>query len=138
MNINNIFKNFETVEPILPTEIIYINKENPLFWVGMFRKILYNQRILSFKLLKILKEDQNSVDEIDILNFGEYVAYNKAYNYIYKVKLYNHYHQEILSKCINIGLLTEVKTSILYFKRFEEYEKCLHLFEIKNFIESFF
>ena len=34
-------------------------------------------------------------------------------------------------------LIYNLEQSILYFEKNEEYEKCAHLFKIKNFLEEF-
>jgi hypothetical protein len=112
-------------------------KNHPLFWVGMFKKLIYNHKTFSKKVIQFFEKMNEELDLFDVENAGEFIAYNRAWYWIEKVDLSLEYHQEALHFHSDEILLSSVKFAISYFEESEEYEKCAHLKKIQNLIESF-
>lgn len=112
-------------------------KNHPLFWVGMFKKLIYNHKTFSKKVIQFFEKMNEELDLFDVENAGEFIAYNRAWYWIEKVDLSLEYHQEALHFHSDEILLSSIKFSISYFEESEEYEKCAHLKKIQNLIESF-
>jgi hypothetical protein len=112
-------------------------KNHPLFWVGMFKKLIYNHKTFSKKVIQFFEKMNEELDLFDVENAGEFIAYNRAWYWIEKVDLSLEYHQEALHFQSDDILLSSIKFAISYFEESEEYEKCAHLKKIQNLIESF-
>lgn len=112
-------------------------KQHPLFWVGMFKKLIYNHKTFSKKVIQFFEKMNEELDLFDVENAGEFIAYNRAWYWIEKVNLSLEYHQDAIHFHSDEIFLSSVKFTISYFEESEEYEKCAHLKKIQNLIESF-
>ena len=111
-------------------------KKHPMFWVGMFKKLIYNHKVFNTKALNSFKDMDEGLDMNDVEAAGEFIMYNRAWYWIEKVNVNDELHQNSLSYYADEILLTYTKVIILYFQELEEYEKCAHLKKIQNFLES--
>ena len=89
VNIDKIFDLFNNKEPDSLKEkaqasdiLIRDYKNHPLFWIGMFKKFIYNHEVFHLQLLKFFDRLDEGLDQIDIDRAGEYVVFNKAWEYI--------------------------------------------------------
>ena len=46
-------------------------KNHPLFWVGMFKKLIYNHRVFHLQLTKFFSNIDEGLDQIDVDRAGE-------------------------------------------------------------------
>ena len=145
VDVNKIFGLFgnkeETPKPDLGTnqDMSYLLedfKKHPMFWVGMFKKLIYNHKIFNTKALNSFKDMDEGLDVNDIEAAGEFIMYNRAWYWIEKINVNDDLHQNSLSHYADEILLTYTKVIILYFQELEEYEKCAHLKKIQTFLES--
>ena len=111
-------------------------KQHPMFWVGMFKKLIYNHKVFNAKILKSFKDLDGELDMNDVENAGEFIMYNRAWYWINKIDIKETLHQNALTHYADEILLTYTKVIILYFQELEEYEKCAHLKKIQDFLES--
>jgi len=111
-------------------------KQHPMFWVGMFKKLIYNHKSFNIKILKSFKDLDGELDMNDVENAGEFIVYNRAWYWINKIDLKEQLHQNALTHYADEILLTYTKVVILYFQELEEYEKCAHLKKVQDFLES--
>ena len=142
MDVNKIFDLFNNKEPdslkekAQATDILITDyKNHPLFWVGMFKKLIYNHNLFNSQLLKFFDKLEEGLDIIDIDKAGEFVVFTKAWEYIQKVNPNNFSHQEALYHFSDIQLKTALELSISYFQEIEEYEKCSHLKKNLEFVK---
>ena len=142
MDVNKIFDLFNNKEPDSLKEkaqaadiLITDYKNHPLFWVGMFKKLIYNHNIYHLQLLKFFEKLDEGLDQTDIDRAGEYVVFTKAWEYIQKVNPNDFSHQEALYHFSDIQLKTALELSISYFQEHEEYEKCAHLKKNLEFVK---
>ena len=105
-------------------------KDTPIYWIGMFKKIIQNNKIFS----KSLKNQFSKVDyEVDLDNVEEVglkLGFDRGWNYISKIDTTNKVHVDSLNLNIDKVLIYALESSILYFQELEEYEKCAHLKKI--------
>ena len=142
VNINKIFDLFNGKEPDSLKEkaqvadvLIKDYKNHPLFWVGMFKKLIYNHEVFHLQLLKFFDKLDEGLDQVDIDRAGEYVVFTKAWEYIKKIDTNNLQHQEAIYQFSDIHLKTALELAINYFQEQEEYEKCLHLQKNLEFVK---
>jgi len=136
MNINNIFSLFsqETPEGEGNNTTIDIT-QTPLYWVGMYKKIILNHNNFSNGLINDLKHTKN-IDLNDIKLAGDFILYNRAWYYIKNIDLGIESHIDSIKYHNDKVFLKILKNSIKYFEDCEEYEKCAHLKKILNISES--
>jgi len=142
VDINKIFDLFNNKEPESLKEkaqavdiLITDYKNHPLFWVGMFKKLIYNHNIFHLQLTKFFENIDEGLDQVDIDRAGEYVVFTKAWEYIKKIDPTNLQHQEAIYHFLDIELRVAFELSINYFQEQEEYEKCSHLKKNLDFIK---
>jgi hypothetical protein len=143
MDLNKIFGLFSDEEPKSLKEKsqliddILDFKEHPLFWVGMFKKLIQNHKLFNKEIIGFFSILDQELDIDDVEQAGEFVVYNKAFSWIEKIDINNKLHQSSILKFTDNTFLSYLKSSILYFEKFEEYEKCAHLKNIQNIVEKF-
>jgi hypothetical protein len=143
MDLNKIFGLFSDEEPKSLKEKsqliddILDFKEHPLFWVGMFKKLIQNHKLFNKEIIGFFSILDQELDIEDVEQAGEFVVYNKAFSWIEKIDINNKLHQSSILKFTDNTFLSYLKSSILYFEKFEEYEKCAHLKNIQNIVEKF-
>ena len=111
-------------------------KEHPLFWVGMFKKLIHNHKLFNRKIMLFFEQMDEELDLYDVENAGEFVVYNRAWYWISKVDPQDRSCQEAIVHYTDEYLQTYLKFTISYFQEFEEYEKCAHLKKILDFCEE--
>jgi hypothetical protein len=116
-------------------EMISYYKKHPLYWVGMFKKIIYNHHLFNDQLLKFFEQIDEKLSKVDMDKAGEYIVFTKAWEYIKKVDPNDKTHQEALYHFADIHLETALELSINYFQETEEYEKCAHLKKNLDFVK---
>ena len=116
-------------------EMISYYKKHPLYWVGMFKKIIYNHHLFNDQLLKFFEQIDEKLSKVDMDKAGEYIVFTKAWEYIKKVDPNDETHQEALYHFADIHLETALELSINYFQETEEYEKCAHLKKNLDFVK---
>ena len=141
MNIDKIFSLFEGDEPnslrekAQQVDIILDYKNHPLFWVGMFKKLIQNHQTFNDQLLQFFDKLDEELSTVDVDKAGEFLVFNRAYEYIQKVDPDNLVTQEALFRFADIHLKVALELSINYFQEHEEYEKCAHLKKILQFVK---
>jgi hypothetical protein len=110
--------------------------DNPYTKIGMFNKIIINNKIFLQKLKSSLSRAKKVYSEEDVNRYTEFVTFNRAFFYINQIDISNNTHTDALM-CYNPEqLIYNLDQSILYFEGNEDYEKCAHLFKIKNSLKS--
>jgi hypothetical protein len=111
-------------------------KEHPLFWVGMFKKLIHNHKTFNRKVMNFFSQMDEELDLYDVEQAGEFVVYNRAWFWISKIDIQVSSHQDALLHYADEYLLTYVKFAISYFEELEEYEKCAQLVKIQNLLKE--
>ena len=143
MNADKIFGLFGDEEGSKPdfnhdTDLSYLlddYKEHPMFWVGMFKKLIHNHRVFNTKVMSFFtKLENDELDLYDVENAGEFVVYNRAWFWIDKIDISDGKCQEVLLHYADDYFETYLKFSISYWEETEEFEKCAKLKSILDFI----
>jgi len=102
MNIDKIFNLFNNEEPeslkekAQQVDILLDYKNHPLFWVGMFKKLIQNHQTFNDQLLNFFDKLDEGLSAVDIDKAGEFLVFNRSYEYIQKVDPDNLVAQEAL------------------------------------------
>ena len=129
-NIFSLFQNEDTIE-------VYENfMDNPYVKIGMFNKIIKNNTVFNIKFKKFLDSVDPNYDKEYIDSSSRFITFNRAFFYINQIDIKNILHVDAL-KCYDQDKLSNnLDLSLSYFEANEEYEKCAHLFKIKDFIKN--
>jgi hypothetical protein len=129
-NIFSLFQNEDTIE-------VYENfMDNPYVKIGMFNKIIKNNTVFNIKFKKFLDSVDPNYDKDYIDSSSRFITFNRAFFYIRDIDVENQQHIDAL-KCHDFeGLILNLDSSISFFEKGEEYEKCSHLFKIKKLVEE--
>lgn len=134
MDVENIFSLFSKDENLDGVnETIHVDfTQTPLYWLGMYKKLVLNHINFNKKVVKFFKEANQELDIEDMKEAGEFVVYNRAWHYIQNV---NPEHPDTLiaiDKFNDEYLDTSLNLGIHFFEQHEEYEKCALLVKILN------
>ena len=113
-------------------------KEHPMFWVGMFKKLIHNHKTFNHKIMNFFsKIEEEELDLYDVEQAGEFVVYNRAWFWVSKIDIQDRICQEAILHYTDEFLDTYLKFAIHYFQELEEYEKCAHLKKIHDLVVKF-
>ena len=132
MDINKIFNLFdsESGQELLSSH----NKTNlsntPLFKVGMFRKLILNEKSFQNQIGMFMP----TLQDLDLLS--ENVVFYRAQYYIEKVNLEEELCREALKFFNSEELICCFKLAIYFWEEREEYEKCAHLKKLQDFCKN--
>jgi uncharacterized membrane protein (UPF0182 family) len=142
MDANKIFGLFDDGDSELENKKVQYDdillddyKKHPLFWVGMFKKLIYNHNVFKEQLLKFFEKSDEKLDKSDIDKAGEFIVFGKAWDFIKNIYPDNKEHQEALYHFSDLDLKIAFELSIKYFQEQEEYEKCAHLKKNLDFLK---
>lgn len=100
--------------------------EKPLFWVGMFEKLIQNNNVFKQQVKNNLQDDFEQLNEA-----SNAVIYIKAYLFLTLLNLDDENHIHAIKSRIKYGYLQKsLEWAMNYFISQEEYEKCIFLKEI--------
>ena len=139
INVDNIFGLFGSHDDFngTDTDRAFIDYKNtPLYWVGMYKKLVLNHINFNKKILNFFKKSNYELDIIDMKEAGEHIVYSKAWNWIKKINIDNPLHLDAIDHYKDEYLQTSLELGISYWIETEEYEKCAHLQKIIDFLQT--
>ena len=142
MDINKIFDLFGSADFDTPLEKkakaaddLILIQETPMFWIGMFKKIILNNKAFYQHLYNSL--DPEVVKEMAGMdNMADLVTYSRAWFYISKLDLKRRVDIDALSTFTDDDLLYASEMALRFFENREEYEKCAHIKKIQDIIKK--
>jgi len=140
IDINNVFGLFSSSDDDSESrkDTVYLDfKDTPVYWVGMYKKLILNHINFNKKVIKFFKEANQEFDVIEMKEAGEFVTYNRAWSYIKKIDLKEESHLEGIIHYTDEYLDTALELGIHFFQELEEYEKCAHLKKILDKSKEF-
>ena len=139
INLNNIFSLFSANEELdgVNSEVQIDFSQTPIYWIGMYKKLVLNHINFNKKVLKFFKESNQELDVEDMKDAGEFVVYHRAWYYIQNVNIDNEEHVIAIEKYTDEYLDTALKLGISFFEQHEEYEKCALLKKILDKSKEF-
>jgi len=138
MDINKIFNLFDENNDLKDEDIQVINLyEQPLFWVGMFEKLIRNNGIFKKQLSSFLQEYDPEYSNEVMKETGDHLVFNRAWIFIKQINLEEELHQTaIKARAKHPYLSSALEKALEHFIMIEEYEKCAHLKKIQEFIKT--
>lgn len=138
-NLDNIFELFSSEEGMDGVNSnVYIDFTNtPLYWVGMYKKLIGNHVNFNKKILKFFEDSNQELEIDDVKNAGEFVIYHRAWHYIQNVDINVEEHILAIETYQDEYLETSLKLGISFFEKNEEYEKCALLKKILDKTKDF-
>ena len=141
MDANKIFDLFGSAEFDTPLEKkakaaddLILVQETPMFWIGMFKKIVLNNQAfyhqLKHKLPAELVKEMAGFDDM-----AEIVTYSRAWFYASKLDLKRRVDVDAIITFSDTNLVYALALTIKFFETKEEYEKCAHLKQIQDMVE---
>lgn len=139
INLDNIFSLFSANEGLdgVNSEVQIDFSQTPIYWIGMYKKLVLNHINFNKKVLKFFKESNQELDVEDMKDAGEFVVYHRAWHYIQNVNIDNEEHIIAIEKYTDEYLDTALKLGISFFEQHEEYEKCALLKKILDKSKEF-
>jgi hypothetical protein len=107
----------------------------PFAKIGMFVKLIQNHEIFHKKLEKFLKKEQPNYNVESTKEASEFTVYNRAWAYIKNISLDNHDDVNAIINFDNKVFYKALDSAIRFFEQYEEYEKCAHLYKIKEVVK---
>jgi hypothetical protein len=112
-----------------------IIQETPMFWIGMFKKIILNNKAFYQHLYNSL--DPEVVKEmVGVSNMADVVTYSRAWFYISKLDLKRRVDVDALITFTDDNLLYASEMALRFFEDIEEYEKCAHIKKIQDTVKK--
>jgi len=139
MDINKIFNIFSTtIEPEDEDNSLLVDfSSHPLYWIGGFNKILNNQDFFKSYTEHIFNTLASELDLDEVERAGKFLMFEKAWGYIKNLNTENHFHLECIKEKSNNKFLENLITTIEFFEKEEEYEKCSILHNISEKVKEF-
>ena len=139
INLDNIFSLFSANEELdgVNSEVQIDFSQTPIYWIGMYKKLVLNHINFNKKVLKFFKESNQELDVEDMKDAGEFVVYHRAWHYIQNVDIDNKEHIIAIEKYTDEYLDTALKLGISFFEQHEEYEKCALLKKVLDKSKEF-
>ena len=140
VNLDNIFSLFSPDGEIgKNSDKVFIDlTQNPIYWIGMYKKIILNYVLSRHKHVKFLQSMAPNIDPYEVEETGDFIILNRAYSYIENIDLSNEFHIGLLVLNDDNDFRFSLQLGIKYFEKLEEFEKCYHLKEILILIEKKF
>jgi hypothetical protein len=141
MDVNKIFDLFGSAEFDTPLEKkakaaddLILIQETPMFWIGMFKKIVLNNQAFYHQLKhKLPVELVKEMDGFD--DMAEIVTYSRAWFYASKLDLKRRVDVDAIITFSDNDLVYALALTIKFFETKEEYEKCAYLKQIQDMVE---
>lgn len=133
INVDNLFNLFPEKDSGrgVDSKAVYIDfKNSPIYWLGMYKKLILNHISFNKKVIKFFKEANSDLNVGDMEEAGEFVTYNRAWFYVNKIDIENEGHVEAIKQYSDEFLDTSLELGISFFQELEEYEKCSHLLKL--------
>lgn len=140
MDFNKIFDVFDQNDDQKETDDVSLLvdfSEHPLYWIGGFNKLITNHLFFKKYTAKMFKNMSPDGDIETLERAGEYLMFNRAWEYIKDLNVYNSFHMECLKTKSDDVLYNSLEAAIRFFEDLEEYEKCALLKEIQDKVKEF-
>jgi len=140
MDFNKIFDVFDQNDDQKETDDVSLLvdfSEHPLYWIGGFNKLIANHLFFKKYTAKMFKNMSPDSDIETLERAGEYLMFNRAWEYIKDLNVYNSFHIECLKTKSDDALYNSLEAAIRFFEDLEEYEKCALLKEIQDKVKEF-
>ena len=111
---------------------------HPHMFVGLFTKMILKkeQNIVNLTLATALSSTDGFNKSEKVRKLSEYLTFNQALNYLSFIDLTNKVHTEYLKSFDSTYFIQASKEALEYFSSGEQYEKCVFIKKIQDYIEE--
>jgi len=111
---------------------------HPHMFIGLFTKMVNkkDQNIINLTLATALSSADGFTKSEKIKAFLEYLTFNQALNYLSFIDLNNKTHTDYLKSFDATSFLKASNQALEYFSEEEQYEKCVFIKKIQDFIKG--
>jgi len=137
MNLNNIFNAFEDDAPLKDKVALFDLQETQAFKLGMFKKIIWNQKGFEKRMEKFMEFMPDMAKMIDADNdAGEFITYVRAWAYIKEFDPTSEQGIDASHIFSDDKTVTACDLAIHFWEEREEYEKCAHIKKVKDLLKK--
>ena len=108
----------------------------PYAKIGMFVKLIQNHEIFHKKLEKFLKQEQPDYNVESTKEASEFTVYYRAWSYIKQIDINNSDHINAIINFDPKVFYKILEGAVKFFENYEEYEKCAHMYKIKELVKE--
>jgi hypothetical protein len=140
MDFNRIFDVFDQNDDqkeIDEVSLLVDFSDHPLYWIGGFNKLISNHLFFKKYTAKMFKNMTPDSDIETLERAGEYLMFNRAWDYIKDLNVHNSFHMDCLKTKADPTLYNSLEIALKFFENLEEYEKCILLKEILDKVKEF-
>jgi len=135
MNLNNIFNAFEDDAPLQEKAALLSLQDTQAFKLGMFKKIIWNQKNMEArmdKFLEMMPEIAKNIDFDD--DASEFVTHTRAWSYLKDFDPTSNQGKDALRIFSDDYTKTACKLAIHFWEEREHYEKCAHIKKVLDLL----
>jgi len=137
MNINKIFGAFDDNASLKDKAALFELQETQAFKLGMFKKIIWNQKAMTEKMEKFMEFMPDLAKMVDMdSDAGEFVTHTRAWTYL---KDYDPTSEQGIDASHIFSdeyTITACDLALLFWENREEYEKCAHIKKVKDLLKK--
>jgi hypothetical protein len=137
MDVNKIFGLFDSgSEGKVEKEAFVDFTESPVYYLGMFKKLILNNDIFKTKVKFFLEQFYPEIDNEESEEQGENITYERAWEYVKKFNINEESHRESITLILDKDLLKALDKAIFHFQEIEYYERCAYLKKISDEVKK--
>lgn len=127
-------KIFNIFESTPEQESAFINIQNtPTFKLGMFKKIIWNQKNIENKMGEFLKMMPEVAEKIDMDNdVSEFVTHVRAWTYLKDFDPTSEQGKDAMAIFADDYTITACDLALVFWEEREAYEKCAHIKKVQD------
>jgi hypothetical protein len=118
MDVNKIFDLFDSSskDELIQDRSAVVNdfKEHPVYWLGMYKKLIFNHKIFSQRIIYHLNK---LGDDLDLEVLGNNLAFERGWFYAQKFNVNEEVHKESIILILDDILLKTLEDGIFIFKK---------------------
>ncbi len=130
-----LFSNFE-IPKLEDTSLLNELQKTQTFKLGMFKKIIWNQKNMEDKMDRLLEMMPEVAEQIDFGgDAGEFVTHTRAWTYLKDYDPSSDQGKDAARIFSDEYTITACDLAIHFWEERESYEKCAHIKNVKDFLE---
>ena len=130
-----LFSAFSLPEP--EGEVYFDIQKTQAFKLGMFKKIIWNQKNIESKMGHFLEMMPELAEKIDFDNdAGEFVTHTRAWTYLKDFKPTSNQGKDAARIFSDDYTITACELALHFWEELEHYEKCAHIKKVLDLLKN--
>lgn len=130
-----LFKAFEDDAPLKDKAMLMDLQQTQAFKLGMFKKIIWNQKNMEKKMKQFLELMPDIAEKINLSDdAGEFVTHTRAWTYLKDFDPISDQGKDALRLFSDDYTKTACKLAIHFWEEREAYEKCAHIKKVLDLL----